>query len=225
MPERGKVIIIDDDPFTRTMLRGTISELGYEVAGDAGNAADAIALASQPNVAYATIDLDLGEGPNGIDVAHGLRNVRPDIGIVMLSTYEEPRLLGGRYVALPQGAIYLVKKSILDADILRKALEFSVEPMMRSGALVISPQSGRSTLAKLTDLQLDIMRMVAAGDSNSEIARKRSITVASVEKAIARITKQLGIQSSPEKNQRVLISQTYHQFTGAVNVRDNAHAV
>lgn len=225
MPERGRVIIIDDDPFTRTMLRGTVSELGYEVAGDTGGASEAIALASQPNIAYAMVDLDLGDGPNGIDVAHGLRNVRPEIGIVMLSTYEEPRLLGGRYVALPQGAIYLVKKSILDAEILRKALELSVDSMMRTGALVVSPQTGRSTLAKLTDLQLDIMRMVASGDSNAEIARKRTITVASVEKAIARITKQLGIQSSPEKNQRVLIAQTYHQFTGAVNVRDTSQAV
>lgn len=224
MPGRGKVIIIDDDPFTRTMLRGTVSELGYEVAGDTDNPGEAVQLVSQPNIAYALVDLDLGEGPNGIDVAHGLRNVRPEIGIVMLSTYEEPRLLGGRYIALPQGTIYLVKKSILDAEILRKALELSVEPMMRSGALVISPQSGRSTLAKLTDLQLDIMRMVASGDSNAEIARKRSITVASVEKSIARITKQLGIQSTPEKNQRVMIAQTYHQFTGAVNVRDAAHA-
>lgn len=213
------VIVVDDDPFTRTMLRSTLSELDYEVIGDAGNATDALHLAGELGVSHAVLDLDLGEGPTGIDVAHAIRKIRPAIGIVMVSTYEEPRLLGGRQVPLPAGSIYLVKKSILDADILRKALELSVDPMMRSGAMVISPQAGRSTLAKLTDLQIDLMRMVAAGDSNAEIARKRSITVASVEKAIARITKQLGLQASPEKNQRVLIAQTYHQFTGAVHVR------
>lgn len=219
MQETKGVIVIDDDPFTRTMLRSTLSELDYEVIGDTGSASDAVRLASERNVSHAVLDLDLGEGPSGIDVAHAIRKVRPNIGIVMVSTYEEPRLLGGRQTPLPQGSIYLVKKSILDADILRKALELSVDPMMRSGAMVVSPQTGRSTLAKLTDLQLDIIRMVAAGDSNAEIARKRSITTASVEKAIARITKQLGLQASPEKNQRVLIAQTYHQFTGAVHVR------
>ena len=219
MIESRGVIVIDDDPFTRTMLRSTLSELDYEVLGDAGTANDAVRLASEARVGFAVVDLDLGEGPSGIDIAHGLRKVRPNIGIVMVSTYEEPRLMGGKQAALPQGSIYLVKKSILDSEILRKALELSIDPMMRSGALVISPQAGRSTLAKLTDLQLDIMRMVASGDSNSEIARKRSITTPSVEKAIARITKQLGLTASPEKNQRVLIAQTYHQFTGAVNVR------
>jgi DNA-binding NarL/FixJ family response regulator len=219
MTESHGVIVIDDDPFTRTMLRSTLSELNYDVIGDAGTATDAVRLAYEPHVRFAVIDLDLGEGPSGIDVAHAMRKVRPELGVVMVSTYEEPRLLGGKQVPLPQGSIYLVKKSILDSDTLRKALELSVDPMMRSGALVISPQAGRSTLAKLTDLQLDIMRMVASGDSNAEIARKRSITTPSVEKAIARITKQLGLEASPERNQRVLIAQTYHQFTGAVNVR------
>jgi DNA-binding NarL/FixJ family response regulator len=219
MTESQGVIVIDDDPFTRTMLRSTLFELNYDVIGDAGTATDAVRLAYEPRVRFAVVDLDLGEGPSGIDVAHAMRKVRPELGIVMVSTYEEPRLLGGKQVPLPQGSIYLVKKSILDSETLRKALELSVDPMTRSGALVISPQAGRSTLAKLTDLQLDIMRMVASGDSNSEIARKRSITTPSVEKAIARITKQLGLEASPERNQRVLIAQTYHQFTGAVNVR------
>jgi DNA-binding NarL/FixJ family response regulator len=219
MKDLRGIVIIEDDSFTRTLLHAALTELDFDVVGVAASASEGLLLAHAPGVGFALIDLDLGEGPTGIDVAHGLRRVRPHIGIVLISTYEEPRLLGGKQSPLPPGAIFLVKKSILSSGILSKALMLSIDPLMRSGALLVSPPAGRSTQAKLTDLQLDMMRMVAMGASNAEIARRRTMTVPSVEKAIARITKQLGLESSPRTNQRVLLAQTYRHFTGTVDVR------
>jgi DNA-binding NarL/FixJ family response regulator len=72
---------------------------------------------------------------------------------------------------------------------------------------------------KLSDHQSDIMRLVAAGHSNVEIARRRSLTVPAVEKAVARLIRQLDLQAAPDTNQRVAIAQAYYRLTGAVSAR------
>jgi DNA-binding CsgD family transcriptional regulator len=77
----------------------------------------------------------------------------------------------------------------------------------------------QAVLHELTDKQIEMMRLVASGLSNSEIAKRQWMTEAAVEKAITRLIKNLKLESSKEQNQRVMIASTYHQFTGSVNVR------
>jgi DNA-binding NarL/FixJ family response regulator len=219
MSKSTRVMLVDDDPFTRMMLTTTLEALAYEVVADAASVAAALRMARESKLDVAVVDLDLGEGPTGIDLAHGLRNLQPAIGIVMLSTYEEPRLMGYNQPPLPEGSVYVVKKTVVEAEILGRAIEMSINPMVREGQVTIGPASDSPVPPNLTDLQIDIMRMVAAGYSNAEIARRRSLTVPSVEKAVARLIKQLGLQATPDQNQRVMIAQLYYQLTGAVSVR------
>jgi len=219
MPQGTRVLIVDDDPFTRMMLTTTLQTVECAVVGDAQTAADALRLARELQPAVAIVDLDLGEGPTGIDLAHGLRNLNSAVGIVMLSTYEEPRLMGQNQPPLPEGSIYLVKKTVVDPEVLGRAVRMSIDPQVREGRVAAGLSSESQTPTKLTDLQIDIMRMVAAGHSNTEIARRRSLTVPSVEKAVARLIKLLDLQATPDQNQRVMIAQVYYQLTGAVSAR------
>lgn len=219
MPQGTRVLLVDDDPFTRMALTTTLRSLDCDVVGDAPSAATALRMAREFRPAVAVVDLDLGEGPTGIDLAHGLRTLDPSIGIVMLSTYEEPRLMGYNQPPLPEGSLYLVKKTVVDPEVLGRAIAMSRDPMIRDGRISIDAASQARISAKLTDLQIDIMRLVAAGHSNAEIARRRSLTVPSVEKAVARLIKQLDLQATPDKNQRVMIAQLYYQLTGAVSAR------
>lgn len=219
MPLGKRVLLVDDDPFTRMMLVSTLTNLGCVMVGDAPTAPTAMYMARELKPEIAVVDFDLGEGPTGIDLAHGLRRVSPTIGIVMLSTYEEPRLMGSNQQALPAGSLYLVKKTVVDPEVLERALRLSIDPLIRDGTLTLTADDRNLTSSKLTDLQIEIMRMVAAGYSNAEIARRRSLNVASVEKAVARLIKQLNLHATPDQNQRVMIAQIYHQLTGAVDVR------
>ena len=65
-----KALLIDDDDFTRLLLSSTLKDLGYQVIADAATAAGAIKAATEHSPDLAIVDLDLGEGPTGIDVAH-----------------------------------------------------------------------------------------------------------------------------------------------------------
>lgn len=217
MPGRLRVMLVDDDPFTRMTLVTTLTSLGFMVAGDVATAKEALLLAAETRPDVSVVDLDLGEGPTGLDVAHRLREMFPRIGLVVLSTYEEPRLMGFNQHPLPDDAIYLVKRTVVDPEILGKAVRMSVDDDFRQGTLRVVPKDALGVT--LSDPQIDIMRLVAAGHSNAEIARRRSLTVPAVEKAIARLIKQLDLQASPDTNQRVAIAQAYFRLTGSVSAR------
>ena len=215
MTKQMRVLIVDDDAFTRVTLTTTLRALGYTVVGDAESASVAIRTARRlaPNIAV--LDLNLGPGPTGIDVAHALRGELPSIGIVMLSTYEEPRLVGHNLPELPAGSVYVVKRTITNPDVLLRARRMAVDEDAHTEAtrFVLTAESGR--LEGISDQQVEIMRLIAAGHTNAEIARRRNINEASVEKAVARLIKHFDIKSDKTQNQRVKIAQLYFELTGA----------
>ena len=215
-----RVLLIDDDPFTRVTLANTVTSLGYELVGDCESATIALKAAAEVHPDVAIVDLDLGEGPTGIDVARGLRRLDPNIGIVMLSTFAEPRLMGHNQPELPVNSIYLVKRSVTSPEVLGRALRLAISPDAHTGAT--DRALGFDTpLSTLSDQQVEIMRLIATGSSNADIARRRFINEASVEKAIARLIKQLDLKAGKDQNQRVMIAQLYFQLTGASGARQD----
>lgn len=215
MGERQQVLVVDDDPFTRVLVASVIREGGSAVVADAADVAGAMDAARTSRPTVAVIDLDLGEGPTGMDLAHGLRRMLPSIGIVILSTYSEPRLLGQNLQTMPPGGVYLTKQSVQAPAHLADAIAAAA-----TGAVVAAdPPAGDPRLASLSDNQVEVMRLVAAGCSNAEIARRVSMEEASVEKAIARLIKQLDVKADRQQNQRVMIAKAYHEITGSHAVR------
>ena len=123
-----RVLVVDDDSFTRTTLKSTLAALDCKVVAEADAAGAALRMVAKARPDVALLDLDLGEGPTGIDLAHALRRSLPEIGIVMLSAYEEPRLMGAGQQPLPERSLYLVKRTITDAEQLGRALRLSIDP-------------------------------------------------------------------------------------------------
>lgn len=205
------LLLVDDDPFTLVMLTNTFQTLGFTDIAQADSVNEALVIARSVRPRAAVVDLDLGEGPTGIDLAHGLRHDFPHIGIVILSTYADPRLIGSRQQPLPDRAIYVVKQSLSDTSVLLNAVTHSVVHL-NDQATSLSPTS---EIANLGDVQVDIMRLIAAGMANAQIAQTLIMQEASVEKAIARLIKQLGVKATRNQNQRVLIAQEYYRMTKA----------
>jgi DNA-binding NarL/FixJ family response regulator len=214
--------MVDDDPFTRSTLASSLQVIGCFVI-----AADSVSTAlrtmrnfsadNAPNVAL--LDLDLGEGPTGLDLAQILREEFPSLAIVMLSTYQDPRLVGTNLPSLPVGTTYVVKSTITSPKVLADALNDAIARTQMRKISELPKIEKALSLNDLSDKQIEMMRMVAAGLSNSEIAKRQWISEAAVEKAITRLCKKLEITGSKEQNLRVLIASAYHQYSGSVNVR------
>lgn len=209
----GRVLIVDDDPFARTMLSSVVQGLGFEVVDTVGSFADGLSASRTHTPDVALLDLDLGEGPTGIDLAHAIRRRLPGVGIVFLSTYADPRLLGSVPV-LPDNSLYLTKQEVADTTVLADALD-----AVQGAAGSTNSGAREQGLAELTDSQIDVMRLIAAGYSNAEIARRLVIEEASVEKAVMRLIRQLDVRATRAENQRVMIAQAYFAVSGTRVVR------
>jgi DNA-binding NarL/FixJ family response regulator len=203
----SRVLIVDDHDFARMGLVSAVRLLGYEVVAEVATAKEAARAARLATPDVALLDLDLGEGPSGIDLAHALRRLCPAIGLVVISAYEDPRLLGVDQQALPDDIVYLVKQRLGSAGELGRAIRAA----LRHEAV---PAPLTPELASLSAQQVEIMRLVAAGCSNVEIARQRSISEPAVAKAVARLIRHFGIQAHTSQNQRVLIAHLHQRFSG-----------
>lgn len=210
-----RTIVVDDDDFTRVLLVRTLASSGHEVVGDCADAATAMRTADKERPDLAILDLDLGTGPTGIDLAHGLRRLNPTIAVIILSSYQDPRLVGSTR-PLPEGCLYLSKRSVGDPA----ALEESVQEVVQAPlAKRQTPSPAPRVIPRLSDNQVEIMRLVAEGYSNAEIARRRSLTEPAVAKAVARLVKQLNLDVGEHDNVRVLITRWYYELIGSSSVR------
>ncbi|MFY9331086.1 MAG: response regulator [Candidatus Nanopelagicales bacterium] len=201
----ARVLVVEDDGFTRMLLCSQLRELGHDVVADAATCADGIASTrvTRPDVVIA--DLDLGSGPTGVDLAYAIWKFVPSTGVLLLSTYVDVRLIGD-YRPLPPGTIFMVKRSLSDASTLESAIAMSLD---RTSPIVFEQLKRSGNVARLRDGQVEIMRLVASGYTNAEIAKKRHLEEASVGKAISRLVGQLNLAVTSERNPRVLITQAY----------------
>lgn len=207
----GRVLVVEDDDFTRTLVSSLVSSLGYEVCAQVATVTEAMSLAQELKPDLALLDLDLGEGPTGVHLAHGLRKLNPNIAIVMLSSYGDPSWMGQRRRP-PTGARYVVKGEVSNPEVLANALTGALESPLDAHEI-------NRTLPPLSEGQWEILRLVAAGYTNAEIARRRSLTEEAVKKAVTRLVRQLNIEPGDEGNARVLLTRAYAQMTGTVSGR------
>lgn len=207
-PLAYRVLVVENDRLLCQTLAAALREWGIEVVGAVAGAHEATQLAAEQPFDVLLTDLELGQGPNGIVLAHALRRQQPDLGIVVLTSYADPRLIGAKLSQLPAGAEYVVKQNVADLDVVRRAV---ARVALRGG-----DEGGSVDIdSPLTDAQVEIMRLVAEGLSNAEIARRRFNTEKSVEVSVSRILRQLGIASDRSRNPRVEIARAYFEMSGS----------
>lgn len=203
------MLLVEDDPFTRSTLRGALSQEGFLLPDPAANAKEALSSFKMHDHDALLLDLDLGGGPTGLDVALLIRKIKPRVALVFLTSFEDPRLHSNSHKRLPDGAAYLVKQSVLDvrqiSNAVRQAISDASDSTRKS---LVAPS------VAFTDVQLETMRLVAAGMTNSDIAKARFVSEKTVEKTIKLIADQLNLAPAPNTNVRVAIARTYLKLTG-----------
>jgi DNA-binding NarL/FixJ family response regulator len=204
-----RLLLLEDEDLLRLTLATALPDETMTVVGAHGDAKSAIAAGTETAFDVLVTDLDLarGQGPNGIVVANVLRRAKPEIGVVLLTSYADPRLVGTKLDQLPERTEYVRKHAIRDIDALRAAI--------RRAALGGSEPVARAAALNLTDTQIETMRLVAQGLSNAEIARQRVVTEGAVEVSLRRIARNLGHGGDSTQNVRALIVRTYFELAGA----------
>jgi len=213
--KRVRVMVVEDDDFTRSTVVSALQIQGVDVVCETGSVGPAMKLADELKPDAVILDLDLGAGPNGIDLAIGLRRKNPRIGIVLLTTFEDPRLLNAKIPNVPIGSEYLIKRQVGEIQTLYKAILKAIASASNGKNLSVNKNQGSPELEKVTDSQLETMRLIAKGHSNAEIAEIRGVTEKSIEQTISRLVSNLDLPKTGKGNQRVQISKMYFRLTGS----------
>jgi DNA-binding NarL/FixJ family response regulator len=162
-----------------------------------------------PDVVITDIRMPPGETDEGIRAAVLLRETHPNVGVVVLSQYAEPRYALALLEGGSAGRAYLLKERVDDIEQLVGAIRAVAE-----GGSVVDPKvvdvlmadRGRpesSALDELTPRERDVLREMAEGKNNAAIAQALFVTERSVEKVIHSIFVKLGIAWEPEIHKRV----------------------
>jgi len=203
-----RVVVADDHKLTLSGVADSLQAHGVHVVGRASSAPEAIEMVTSLTPDALMTDLDFGPGPTGLDVAQHVRNTLPQLGIVILSAYGDPRLHSDGLGSAPAGVVYVIKQQVESTTALVDALNLS---MTRAS------QASRGELPQtnLTDRQIIVLRYLAQGMSNQAIAEELTITEDSVAKSINRMLKRLDIEAGPNANARALLIHHYFDLIGS----------
>ncbi len=204
----ASVLLVEDDVFTRSTLSAALSGANFEIKGEVSTAKDALAAVQKFSIDIAVLDLDLGPGANGIDIAYALRQLHPQIGIIILTSYSDPRVANPDSLPLPKGSKFITKSRLTDIRPLTKAI-LELKHLPTAGRTI--SETERSIF---TENQLFVLQGVAEGLTTKEIAKRLKVSDKAIEGTITRLHTLLDLPKDASLNPRVQLARAYFELAG-----------
>lgn len=204
------VLLVEDTTALRTLLASALETSGFDVTACA-TANDAIKAFPKVDPDVLIADIDLGDRPNGVELATILRAQAPYLAIVFVTNYPSTKAFARTIAPPPRYA--LLQKDLMEStdqliDVVESALNDAVDPK------VVTQDDPDNPFLKLTASQLEIVRLLAVGLTNAQIAEERGSTLRAVERIITRVFEVLSVNDDPQHNPRVVVANLYTKAFG-----------
>ncbi|WP_062438012.1 response regulator [Herbidospora daliensis] len=201
MTEPLRAVIADDQALVRTGFRMILAADGIEVAAEAADGDEAVAAVRRTRPDVVLMDVRMPR-TDGLEATRRITAAGGDTRVLILTTYDLDHYV---YAALAAGASGFLLK-----DVTPEHLVAAVR-LVRSGDALLAPTITRRLverfarrdparpalhrdLGELTSRELDVLRLLATGLSNAELAERLSLSVATVKTHVARILSKLGLR-------------------------------
>jgi two-component system, NarL family, response regulator NreC len=191
------VVLADDHAVVRSALRMLLDgEPGIEVVAEAGDAASAVRYVGGHHPAVLILDINM-PGGSGLEAIPQIRDQSPDTQIVMLTMQDET---SAARAALQAGVLGYILKEAASEELV-KAVRLAAE-----GKTYLQPELGARLAAEpepsssddLSEREVEVLRLIALGHTNNEIAKTLYLSVRTVESHRAHIQQKLGLSSRSE---------------------------
>ena len=190
-----KILLVDDHPLVRDGLRARLEAMPqFEVVAEAGGAAEALEQAARCDIDLVLMDINM-RGANGIEATARFKQAFPRIAVLILSMHDKLEYVSQ---AIQAGARGYVLKDAPGKDIV-----VAIETVMSGGiyysaALARQLASPAAPSDQLTAREHEVLKHIAAGQSNKQIARDLDLSVRTVETHRLNIKRKLGIEGQAE---------------------------
>ncbi len=214
------VLVCDNESLFREILVAALDrDPLIKIVGAVASGMEAIELVKDTAPDVVLMDIELGDGPNGIVIAGQIKKAFPGTGIVVLSAHRDKEFLAGFLDEGTLGWSFLLKQSVADIHSLVRAIESAA-----TGQVTMDPEvmndlfpRRRSLLERLTHNQMEALMFIASGYADSAIAVELQIDENLVESLIRTIYSDLHIDESGVVDQRVQVTLLYLQETAQVS--------
>jgi DNA-binding NarL/FixJ family response regulator len=197
-----RVLLVDDHDLFRTGLRNLLEEQGVEVVGEASAGAEAVQLVDRLAPDVVVMDLNM-PGMDGVEATRRISGIAPLTRVVVLTISD---LDGDVMDAIFAGACgYLLKDSSIQdlmSGIRAAAVgESLISPTIASKVLqrvrasTTSPQAAATIKSELSDREIEVLRLIANGKDNAQIAAELVISPKTVKNHISNILMKLQIEN------------------------------
>jgi DNA-binding NarL/FixJ family response regulator len=199
-----RVLLVDDQALFREGLHTLLSvQPGLEIVGEAGNGEEALRLAAtlQPDVILMDMQMPVLDGPAA---TRQLKSRQPGIKVIVLTTFDDDESV---FEGLRAGAVgYLLKDTpsarLVEAIRMAARGESFLEPSVAAKVVAefarLSPRPAETLAEPLSDREIEVLRMIAGGSSNREIAAGLVIAEGTVKNHVTNILAKLGVTDRTE---------------------------
>ena len=211
-----RVVVADDAVLLREGLARLLGEAGFEVAGQAADAAGLLELVerTRPEVAIVDIRMPPTHTDEGLRAAKAIRERWPDVGILVLSQHVHASYALELLSAGTDGVGYLLKERVSDvaelaSSVRRVGARGSVLDPAVVSQLVGRRRPGADPLERLSGREREVLALMAEGRSNKAIAERLFVSEYTVQKHVGNIFDTLRLPPSPDDHRRVLAVVAY----------------
>ena len=200
--EEIRILIVDDHPVVREGIGSMLKkEVDFKVVGEASNGLEAVEKARELAPDVVLMDLRMPE-MDGVEAISRIKAEKPEVKFIILTTYSDDEYI---FKGIAAGArAYLLKDA--PRDELFKAIrmvsrgESLIQPVVASRVLDKLAELSRKTPAgdTLSDREIEVLRLMAGGGSNRDIADHLSITQSTVKTHITSIFQKLNVTTRTE---------------------------
>jgi NarL family two-component system response regulator LiaR len=201
MTEPIRIAIVDDHGIVRQGLRMLLTRPGLEVVAEAASGPEALEIAEQERPDVMLLDIRMTDG-DGLKYLPRIRATSPETSVIMLTTYANPGYLAR---AINDGAVgYLSKETepekiveaiyaavnnnqLFDQDLLSAALRPAVD------SSTPEPEPTEMPTEQLSEREIDVLKLIAAGMSNASIAETLNVSQATVKTHVKHILQKLHV--------------------------------
>lgn len=215
-----RVLLIIDDPFELSSVAAGLKLHGVDVVGEARKKSAAINLfrSMQPNAII--VDMHRSD-ESALEIACAVRKESESIGVVLLMSCADMRLVGEDVTKLPNGVKIVLKNSLNNIVSLcevvseSRVFEEQTPTCWINGGVTVQNKAAQNLMSSLSDIQIETLRYVADGLTNAEIGRIRFVSEKAIEQIVSRIAMSINIQPDHRKNMRVELVKEYMRWIGA----------
>lgn len=189
-----RVLVVDDHPVVREGLRSMLGEDAVEVIGEAGSGAEGVRLAADLGPDVILLDVELPD-MDGVSALRQIREIDPELPVLMVTMHEDPDLVRR---AVQAGASGYVLKGVGRAELLASIRAVHNRESVLDPRLLRAVLDGTRAVAgvpssDLSRIEVDLLRLVAAGLTNRQIGQRLRWSPATVKKYLQRVLEKLEV--------------------------------